>query len=267
MNNEPTKGVLEKLDEGQKFFFKFSRCLQKLDFKDFSLGVIYKFLVQTLSLVATLLPIKILLFLAPNRNVPEILVEFFDTKSQFVISLCCLMFVFMFLAYVFSKLAARITKIKVNKIVSMSKTKVVKHKIRKTIDNCMMIYSSSLFLVCCMALEIIVYIDLVFILTVVLLITFVVLSAEKNNKIPVLKTITNPPYKLFSNIAQFLFIGSFLFIVYDVLVNEVQRSFIELIVGLILLRQSSMLISKICSLLVELDLKKERSLELIKAVE
>jgi len=267
MNNQPTKGVLEKLDGGQEFFFKFSRCLQKLDFKDFSLGVMYKFLVQTLTLVATLLPIKILLFLAPNRNVPEILVEFFDTKSQFVISLCFLMFVFMFLAYVFSKLAARITKIKVNKIVNMSKVKIAKHKTRKTIDNCMMICSSGLFLVCCMVLEIIIYIDLVFILVVVLLITFVVFSAEKNNKISVLKTIAIPPYKLFSNIAQVLFIGSFLFIVYDVLVNEVHRSFIELIVGLILLRQSSTLISKICSSLVELGSNKGLSLSLIKAVE
>ena len=266
MNAQLPKSTLQKLSEGKVFFFKFSRLLLTLDFKDFGLGVMYRLLVQVLTLVAALLPIKILLFLAPNRPMPDILAEFFDSKGQLVIALCVLMFAFIFLAYFFSKLATKISDVKVNKIVAKLKTVSIKSKtkrIKKSVDACLLISSSGLFVMCCVTLEFFVYRDLLFILMAALFISFMVFLAEKNGRFDALKTMKIPLYKLFGNIAKSIFIMAFLFIVYDVLINEVGRSFIELIVGLILIRQSSMLIAMICSTFTELDKEKQLMEELL----
>jgi len=263
MKTQSTKPIFLQLVEGGKFFFKFSKLLQKLDFKNFSLGVMYTFLVQVLTLVAALLPIKILLLLTPSYAMPEIMAELFDSKDQLIACLCFVMFLFMFLVYMFSRIATKITDEKVNEILDMSKAKIEKSKATKIIDTSMTIYSSSLFLGCCLILEFFVYRELMFILAAMLSICFIALLAEKYGKTPVLQKIDIPSRKLFNNVAYFLFIGSFLFIVYDVLVNEVSRSFIELILGLILIRQSSMLMAQICSLFVTHDKHEEIAQKLL----
>lgn len=254
MKSELSKAVLQKLSNGGAFFFMFSKFLLRLDCKDFTLGVMYQSLMQVLALIAALLPIKILLFLAPNRPVPEVVADFFHNKEEFVIFLCVCMFIFMCLAYWFSKLVTKIAEKKVRKIVAKSKEDNIKIKeVTSIVNTCMLVCSSSVLFILFVGFELVVYRDLVYILLVVLLVSFTVLLAEKNGKLSVFQAKVVPPYKLFSGIARFLFIGSFLFIVYDVLVNEVNRSFIELIVGLVLIRQSSMLVASVCSSLVKLD--------------
>jgi len=270
MNTKSPKSTLQQLQEGRLFFFQFSMFLLRLDFKNFSLGIVSKLSVQVLVLVSTLLPVKVLLFLAPNQPFQGIVAELFESKSQLVIFLCILMIFVMFFSYLFSKLAANISDAKINMIVDMSKVKIDKYNIKKIknkIDLCMSAISSGLFLVLCLILVFLVYSDLLFIVAVISALSFILLLVAEHGRLPILRTFDKKPNKIFMTISNCIFLISFYFIVYDALVNEVDRSLIEMVIGLVLIRQSSMLIAKLCTSIVQLNLKNKMVLELLKVSE
>lgn len=270
MNNQPLPSIFQQLREGQLFFFKFSAFLLKLDFKDFSFGVVYKFSVQVLSFISMLLPLKILLFLSPKQQLVGIAAEIFEDKTQLILFLCVLLVFFMAASYLFVKLSSSISNKKLDKIVSLSTEELGKHKIKNIknkIQICISNYSSFLLLVIFFTFLFFIYSELLLIAVLVSLFSLVLLFADDIYKFSIFEKMNESPKEVFNKITNFIFLTSFAFIVFDALNNEGSRSFIEMIIGLVLIRQASTMLGKLCISIVQLNKNKKVVLELLEASE
>jgi len=257
--------TLQKLKDGQNSFFEFSMYLLRLDFKDFSLGVAYNLAVKVLTFISVLLPIKILLFLAPNQKLPEVLASFFEDKNQLVIFLCFLMIIFMIFASFFSKRITRISAEKVTKIVDRSVMAISKSDIKaikKRTDACMMTYASVSFLTLCLVLEYFVYPELLLVFFILLVVFYLFLQAFGKGKLSIPIVVNAPSVKIIKSLTKGIFLGLFFYIIYDVLINNASHSFIELILGLLLIRQANALLGMYCLSMVQFGNKEN----LIKAI-
>ena len=270
MNTQPPQSIFQQLREGQLFFFKFSAFLLKLDFKDFSFGVVYKFSVQVLSFISMLLPLKILLFLSPKQQLVGIAAEIFEDKTQLILFLCVLLVFFMAASYLFVKLSSSISNKKLDKIVSLSTEELGKHKIKNIknkIQICISNYSSFLLLVIFFTFLFFIYSELLLIAVLVSLFSLVLLFVDDIYKFSIFEKMNESPKEVFNKITNFIFLTSFAFIVFDALNNEGSRSFIEMIIGLVLIRQASTMLGKLCISIVQLNKNKKVVLELLEASE
>jgi hypothetical protein len=230
-------------------FYQAICYLVRLDKKDFILAVFSKFSVRLLNSVATILPIKIILFLAPGQNMPTMLQSWFKTQTQFVLFLCVLTIVFFILAKVFEKVVELVVKKKVYKILVTGDglSKRQKKQVKQVVNKCITAVAAGLFALCLMCVVGWLYLELLFVFWV----CFILISTAFNFIIRVLdlKRIKYESVKLINMGAELCFYGVFFYIVYMSLVLGIDQSFVVVVVSLILMRQSSVAIGRVsCAL-------------------
>jgi len=267
MNNQSSKSLFLRLKEGQLFFFQFFLFLLKLDFKNFSCGVACQLSAKVFEFIAMFLPLKILLFLSPSQKLIEMTPKIFEGKNQFIIFLCVLALFFTALPFLFSKLSTKIVIKNLNKIISVTTVRIdkknienTKIKIRLCISNC-----TSLLLLAVLSVPLyFVYSELLFIGLVALSLSLTFLFLIHIYPLSILKKFNEVPKKTFNIISQFIFLFSFGFIIFDALTHTGSRILIQMVIGLILTRRMSNIISQLGSAIIQLNNNKEFALELMR---
>ncbi|WP_432472020.1 hypothetical protein [Amphritea sp. HPY] len=266
MSDNSSGSVFRQLVEGKLFFLSFSMFLMKLDFKGFVLGVLYKLLAKVLIFISMILPIKIILFLAPAQEVPGILSQYFENKVQFVGLLCVLMLIFMVLSSLFSKLAVNVSKTKVDKIANISKKEFgveAIEKIKKNVDICMLSHALFLFCLSCSITVYFIYPELLLVFFLVLVISAIFFMAVGRYEHSTLQRFNESPDKMLNGIAKLIFLTSFFYIVYDSIFNSSALELILMVVGLIMIRQSGLLISQLLLLMIKFNKISKPALKLL----
>lgn len=224
--------------------------LIRLDKKDFILAVFSKFSVRILNSVAMILPIKIILFLAPGQNMPAILQSWFKSQTQFVLFLCVLTIVIFILAKIFEKVVDLVVKKKVYKIIVISDglTKKQKRQVKQIVNKCITAVAAGLFALSLMCVVGWLYLELLLVFWLSFAIIFI--AYHFIIKRLEFKRVKYELVKLLSMGAELCFFGVFFYIVYSSLVFGIGESFIIMVVSLILMRQSSMAAGQFSSSLV-----------------
>ncbi len=260
MNSKNNHGVISLILAVLAKFYESVSHLFRLDNKSFALAVFSKLSMRVLNFVAMVLPVKILLFLAPGQNIPTILSPWFDSKEQLVFVLCFLTVVTFIFANVFEKIVELAVKKKVYKIVANGDGLKQKqtNKIRQIVNKCIAAVAAGVFFVILIIIVSLIYPELI----VVFWIGFALLCVVCHfiMKRPDLKYLMNKPYKLFNMGFNICFFGVFFYMVFDSLVLGVEHSFIIMIISLILMRQGSTALSQFSLSLV--DIYKQREINL-----
>lgn len=263
--NEP-KGLNHELGKGLSFLGSLSAFLVKLDAGVFALGVFCKISVQSLAFISMLLPIKIVLFLSPAQDMPNILADYFNSKNQFIVVLSVLVLVFMSLSYFFSKVVIYVARRKVEKIIELRARTLRMQRIKKLrniVDLCISLYSAFILGSVYTIGVFIVYDDIFYLMIAILLTFFSVNTIGALLNIKTILKLQYMPDKVFQAMTNAIFIAAFFFMVFDVVVNEAKPNFLALVIGLVLVRQAANMINEFLSKTMRLHLTKKPILRLL----
>ncbi len=215
-----------------------------LDKKAYFLAVFSKFSMNALNSIAMILPIKIMLFLAPGQKVPDFLQSWFKSHGQFVLFLCFLTVLFLILSKVFEQIVEVTIRRKVRKIVTQNEglSKKQKKQVRQIVNKCIIAVSAALFVICFMLILGWLYPALVLVYLTCIAIIFVALHIINNSRL--FKHVKGNPTKYFNLVGELIFFIVFFYIVYEAMIIEAGHSFIVMILSLIIMRQCSSSLSQ-----------------------
>ncbi len=247
MNSENNKQELTVWQLTQRVLAKIYQAvcyLIILDKKVFLLAVFSKFSMKALNSIAMILPIKIMLFLAPGQTVPDFLQSWFKSHGQFVLFLCFLTVLFLILSKLFEQIVEVTIRRKVRKIVTQNEglSKKQKKQVREIVNKCIIAVSAALFVLCFMLILSWLYPALLLVFWACIAIIFIALHIT-NNRL-VLNQVKENSAKFFNMIAELSFFIVFFYIVYEAMIIEAGHGFIVMILSLIIMRQCSSSLSQ-----------------------
>ncbi len=247
MNSENIKQELAVWQLTQRVFASVYEAvcyLIILDKKAFFFAVFSKFSTKGLNSLAAILPIKIMLFLAPGQKVPVFLQSWFSSHGQFVLFLCVLTVLFLILSKVLEKTVEITIRRKVRKIVTQNKdlSKKQKRQVRQIVNKCIIAVSAALFVICFMLILGWLYPALVLVYLTCIAIIFVALHIINNSRL--FTHVKGNPTKFFNLVGELNFFIVFFYIVYEATIIGAGHSFIVMILSLIIMRQCSSSLSQ-----------------------
>lgn len=266
INNKNITSSFYQIYDGYIFLLEFSKFLLIVDKKNFLLSIFYKSSLQVLNFICMLLPLKIILFLSPNQSLNEKLITTFNTKENLIISLCLLFLFFLGTTKILTNLILKSAAEKVDKIVKISNKSIGDYraqKIRNKIRTCSSCFSSIVLIFIFFVGISLVYRELAVITIISILLSASFLKATKNLSLENSHQQKKDSKSIINFHAELIFFASFSYVVISGLLKPQDVIFFNLVIGMLLTRQITGLVSQLGKSLITLNNKNNFIIELL----
>ncbi len=251
---------------GFNIYIQMAVYLLKLDLKNFLTGVCYDLMAKILLFVSMFFPVKIVLLLNPSQDLPNLILRFVGSKEYLVFLLCILMLVLMALASIFKKNAKRRERIKVESIYLLIPEKSDKKNIKAIkalISRCVLSSTLIIFSLICIIGTSILYPEVLAVSFVSFMAYIMLIDLIARKKLANQEKASKVAKNLFSNLGRFVFLTTFIYIVFDTTVNNAGYDFFIVVISVLLVRQYSLTCGQVAMSCIKIESVKKQAVKIL----